>query len=435
MHRFPGIGLFFAMLLALVLPVWAEDADLRAMVLKLREKVEALEAQQQSLVGQDVEAYLASQPAARAAEGGDTDRITIHASVLGVNQNTIGLNPSDRGVVSGDYDLDFDFQVTDTLTLILHMTGNGFNDAGSDGSFPSQFPPGGAPGAPAAQATLSGLFDGIGVNGTTPTSPGNATMYEAFLRFSCSAGELTLHHELGEIDPRTRFLQNAIADNAETQFLNDLFCNPPAVEWLTDASGRTSYGYYGWIELGSNHQWTVSYGWFNTPGQWFTHGQFYVQAGWKGEVDGREMNVRVLGWVQKFFVDASGDGSAGGGASWDWWVTEKIGVWARLAINGGDANPVQADYSLGAAWNGPFGRRPDDQAGLALGFISANTNVLVGIPHSTEFTVEVYYKFMLEGGKLQVTPDFMVVTDPGGGLSPWQDDVLFILGVRVYVPF
>jgi hypothetical protein len=220
----------------------AGDPTLREEIQALREKVEALESQQATLLGVDIEEYLAHEPAWRGAEGGDAqhDRITIHASILGVNQNTLGLDPSDRSVVSGDYDLEFDFQVSDNLAMFLHLTGQGTDSAGSDGSFPSQFPPGGTPGAPAGQATLSGLFDGIGVNGTTPVAPGAADMYEAGIRFSCRAGELTLHHEVGELDPRTRFLQNDIADDAETQFLNDLFCNPPAVEWLTDASGSTT---------------------------------------------------------------------------------------------------------------------------------------------------------------------------------------------------
>lgn len=433
MHRTVAIWPLCAMLLALAVPLRAADEDLREEVKRLREKVEALEAQQSDLLGQEIDGYLATDPVYRGAQGGENDRITIHASITGVNQNTIGLDPSNRSVVNGNYDLDFDFQVTDNLSLFLHMTGNGVDSAGSDGSFPSQFP-GGTPGVPPAQATLSGLFDGIGVNGTTPTAPGFARMYEAGFEFSCQAGELTLHHQLGQLDPRTRFLQNAFADDADTQFLNDLFCNSPSVEWLTDATGRSSYAYYGWVSFGANQQWTVSYGWFNTPGRWFDKGQLYLQGAWKGEVSGHEMNVRVLAWVQSFFRDASGDGSSGGGVSWDWWLTAKVGVWARLAATGGDVNPVQADYSFGAIWNGPFGRRPDDQAGLAIGFISVNDNVLVA-PHDTEITIEIYYKLMLEGGKLQVTPELMVVTDPGGGVPPWEDSVLFILGVRFYVPF
>ncbi|HEX5135496.1 MAG TPA: carbohydrate porin [Planctomycetota bacterium] len=441
MHRIEALWAACAMLLVLAAPLLAGDADLREEVERLREKVEALEAQQTTLIADEVEEYLASQSPLRGAQGGENqDRITIHAAVTGVFQGTVGLDPSNRSVVGGDYSLDFDFQVTDDLSLFLHMVGNGFDEGGSDGTFPSQFGTvvvGSPPQTfnPIAGPTLSGLFDGIGVNGNTPTAPGVATMYEAGFRFTCRVGETTLHHEFGELDPRTRFLQNDIADDAKTQYLNDLFANPPAVEWLTDATGRTSYAYYGWLNLGSNGEWTISYGWFNTPGQWFNHGQFYIQGGWKGEVGGHVMNVRVLAWVQSFFRDASGDGSSGGGVSWDWFVTDKVGLWARIAVNGGDANPVEADYSFGAVWNGPFARRPDDQVGAALGFISANTTVLPGIPEDTEVTIEIYYKLMLEGGKLQITPDLMIVLDPGGGLPPWQDDVLFILGVRVHVPF
>jgi hypothetical protein len=29
----------------------------------------------------------------------------------------------------------------------------------------------------------------------------------------------------------------------------------------------------------------------------------------------------------------------------------------------------------------------------------------------------------------------MYVSDPGGNASPWQDDALFILGIRIHVPF
>jgi hypothetical protein len=437
MHRY--LAIWAAVAVVLALPLWAADEALREEVKRLREKVEALESEQTTFLQQEIEEYLTERDAWRGAEGGDHDRITLHASVTGVLQATVGLSPANRAVVNGDYDLDFDFQVSDDVRLFLDITGNGFDAGGSDGSFPSQFGTVmvGTPAqtfGPIAGPTLSGLFDGIGVNGTTPTAPGSARMYEAGVEFSCTVSDLTLHHQVGSLDPRPRFLQNAFADDAETQYLNDLFSNPAAVEWLTDATGRTSYGYYGWLDLAEG-QWTVSWGWFNTPGQWFNHGQLYVQVGWKGEIGGREMNVRVLAWIQDFFTDATGDGSAGGGASWDWWLTETIGLWARLAINGGDANPVESDYALGALFRGLFGARPDDELGVAIGIITANDTVVVGIPETTEVIVEVYYKLMLEGGKLQVTPHFMFVSDPGGGLPPWQDDTLFILGVRVHVPF
>jgi len=46
----------------------------------------------------------------------------------------------------------------------------------------------------------------------------------------------------------------------------------------------------------------------------------------------------------------------------------------------------------------------------------------------------VYYNFMVEDGKLQVTPHFMWIMDPNGDAFS-GDDTLMILGVRVYVPF
>ena len=38
-------------------------------------------------------------------------------------------------------------------------------------------------------------------------------------------------------------------------------------------------------------------------------------------------------------------------------------------------------------------------------------------------------------GKFQITPNLIYVADPGGGGLAWEDDALFILGVRFYVPF
>ena len=64
----------------------------------------------------------------------------------------------------------------------------------------------------------------------------------------------------------------------------------------------------------------------------------------------------------------------------------------------------------------------------------ANKSVLVGVPEDTEWSFELYYRLMLEEGKLQVTPHLLFVIDPGGGIN-WVDDTLVILGLRVFVPF
>lgn len=455
MHR--HFGMFLALIavgLVLAAPATAgDDSALREEVRQLTAKVEALQGQQSALLATEIEKYLDSSADLRSAQGdGPLAGVKITARFTGVMQSSVGLDPADRAVFNGDVDLDFDFAVTDNLDLFIHLTANDGasspdnefdpfdGDLGENGGFPSQFgsvsvgfPPSSY--GPIAGPTMSGMADGIGVNGTIPTDPGSITVYEAGIYHRMQVGSRTLHWELGAIDPRRRFLQNAFADDENTQFINNLFDDSPSVLWLTTAAGNTVYGLHMWMNFGDNNQFTVNWGWFNSPGQWFNRGQFYIQFGWKGEVNGREMNVRIMGYLDEFFRDSSGDGTAGGGVSWDWMATDKIGVFVRIAANGADVNPVEFDASIGVQFNGLIGSRPDDVLGLAVGFITANTTVIPGIPQDTEFTVELYYRYMMEDGKLQITPHIMVVTDPGGNLSPWQDDLLFILGIRIHVPF
>jgi len=421
-----------------------EDTDLREEVRQLREKIEALQGQQSALLEDEVEQYL-DQTVAGAQGNGNLDGITINARFTMVFQATLGLDPADRAVVNGDVDLDIDFAVTDNLDLFIHMTANeALSDDGDDsGSFPGQFgsvSTGAPPGVvnsfgPIAGRTFSGFTDGIGVNGTTPTDPGSVTVYEAGIYHRLQVSDRTLHWEMGAIDPRTRFLQNAFADNENTQFINNLFDDSPSVLWLTDATGRTVFGWHAWMNFGDNNQITVNFGWFNIPGQFFNNGQLYFQFHWTGEVNGREMNIRLMGTINEFFEDASNDGTAAGGASWDWYVTDTIGVGIRIAATGGDVNPVDFDAAVFVQFDGLIGSRPDDTIGVAVGFITADDGVLVGVPEDTEVTIELYYRYMMEDGKLQITPHLMIVSEPGGNTSPWQDDTLFILGVRIYVPF
>ena len=85
----------------------------------------------------------------------------------------------------------------------------------------------------------------------------------------------------------------------------------------------------------------------------------------------------------------------------------------------------------------PGRSRPDDQVGIALGFLTANSDTLgnAGLPEDQETVVEIYYKWVTANGKFQVTPHFMYVANPGGGGTGWEDDTLLIFGVRIYVPF
>jgi carbohydrate-selective porin OprB len=60
---------------------------------------------------------------------------------------------------------------------------------------------------------------------------------------------------------------------------------------------------------------------------------------------------------------------------------------------------------------------------------------VITLPEDTEFSLEVYYRYMAEDGKLQITPHLIFVSEPGGGQLVFGDDALFILGLRIHVPF
>lgn len=444
MHRHfsaSAIGFLVLGLLA-ASPVWAGDSvALQEEVTQLKEQVAALSAQQSSLLQEEVAQYLETNQAWRTAEGGGKtawDKITLNSRLTTVVQGTLGLDPANRTGVDGDVDLDFTFQVNDNLQIVLNLTANtslefqedGFSGIGGSG-FEALF-------SGIAGATGAGLTDGIGVNGTAPTDPGSITVYEAIVWWRVAMGDNTGNIGWGAMDPRRYFAQNAFADDENRQFLNNAFDDPTAVPWLSDASGRTVFGFLFWMDLGSAKAWRLSAAWFNTPGQWFNQGQLFIQIAWKGEVSGRTMNVRVFGFYDSFFdVDAE----AGGGVSWDWLVSDKIGLFIRLDANGSDTNPVTFDGSIGACFMGLVGSRPDDQLGIAVGFLSLdNTSGFNGtgpltFAEDTEFTVEVYYRFSMEGGKMEVTPGLQFISDPGGGSAGWSDDALFMLFLRIFVPF
>ncbi|MGQ0612851.1 MAG: carbohydrate porin [Planctomycetaceae bacterium] len=405
---------------------------------KLKEQVAALSAQQSTLLEQEVVQYLDRSQTWRGAEGAAKtawDMVTLNFNFTAVVQGTAGLDPADRTGVSGDVDLNFWFTITDNLDGFLSLTANSSGDFeglfGSTGSFPA-----------IGGRTGSGLTDLIGVNGAAPTDPGAITVYEAGIVHRWMVGETWLNWSIFVGDPRTRFSQNAFADDENTQFLNNLFDDSPSVPWMTDASGRGVFGMHMWVDLGADKNWRVSWAWFNAPGQFFDNGQFFIQLAWKGEVNGRAMNVRVFGFIDAFFEkSATGDDAAGGGVSWDWWVSDKIGLFVRINANGSDANPVELDASFGAVFSNIIGSRPDDQIGVAIGIISLQntSSSFNGVGpfvflEDTELTFEVYYKAVFEGGKLNVTGGLQVITDPGGGFG-WADDTLLLLHFRVFVPF
>jgi hypothetical protein len=348
------------------------------------------------------------------------NNVTITAAFTANASGTMDVNPNDRFVVSGDVDLGFHFNVTENLAL--HITAT-VAAGGSSSSTPN------------LATTYSGATDGIGTNGNVSTTgTGRAlNVYEAYIAHTAG----TVHYEVGALDPRVRFLQTAFADDENTQFVNNLFDDSPSVLWQTGSSGAGVLGIHGWVAFGGENKdmVTLSVGWFGAAGTSFLNrASLFVQVAMHFEAgNAGGLNVRLMINYDDVNRDATGDPTLAWGLSADWEMSDTVGFFLRIAGNDDDAtrgNPVEMDYSLGAQI------KMGDQGnvlGVAIGMAQANA-LVVGTVANDELTLEVYFRFNLEDGKLQITPFVMYIADPAGGLDP-LNDTLIIVGIRLHVPF
>jgi hypothetical protein len=423
-----ALGLVFAG------PVTAGEEDaLREKVRELEQKVEALSGQQSNQLSDSIDDYLESSSAWQAAQADDDggmSKVRITAALTANSQNEINQD-STQAIVSGDIDLGFHMDVTENLQL--HITGAAATSGQSNVS-------GGFAGG--ADQTLSGKDDNVGTNGNQSTVGTGRTfyLYEAFIVHGIKAGSSKVYWEIGMMDPRNRFLQNAFADNENTQFMNNLFDDPSSWNWGTD--GLTFPGIMGlhaWYSFGKEGMHTINLGWFNTAGSFWDKGVLGIQYTLKLKVAGRDMNARIAIQYDNALKDNAGDARLAWGISWDWWATDKIGVFVRIAgsddgATGAAPAPVVSvdfDWSLGAEFH-LIASRKDDYFGVALGSNGNTSNVANA--DADELVFEIYYLLAIEEGKAQITPYIMYVGNPGGFDGPNVDD-LIIFGVRIHVPF
>jgi hypothetical protein len=410
-------------------PAAAEEEDLQAEAADLRRRAETLEAQQARLLRKDVARYLDDVPPSVEAQGGSgLQGLTLDAGITGVLLATVGSDPSDTHALHGVAELNFNFDVNENLSLFLDLTANS-----NAAAFPTQF----GPIAGTAGATLSGLVDGIGVDGTISTAPGDIAAQEWGFLWTVFIEDQPVEIMAGQLDPREYYATNAFAADPRTQFLNNLFDDPPALDWPTNATGTSIYGLRLYSQFGKKKEYSFDIGWYNTPGRWFDNGILLMEFVWQGQLKGREFHLRAYGQV-----NSAPDTIAGGfGLSFDWYATEKIGLFARATVKDNQPisqnhpNQIESDWQVGAVFFGPIKSRPDDQLGVAWGLIKGPIDAIVpGAPDNHEQVIEVYYNIMLEGGKLQIIPEAQYVIDPGGGTFA-NGDNLFLLGFRLYVPF
>jgi len=416
------LGLFAAGLIW-ALPAQANDdeASLRKELDELKTQIDSLKENRTQRLDQEIEGYLESNGEwTKSAQGEDANsRITITAGIFALSQNIVGQESGlNASVVNGQAEIGFNFNVAEGLDIVTTLFAN------TQGHFPSENPQG---------ATLAGSFDGIGVDSSVNVRPqGGVQILEAFIRYAIPAGNATINMEMGLIDPRTRFLTSAFSDDYRTSFLHNEFVDPSAISWTSSAAGNNVLGLLFTYAFGQNKNFILSAGGFNGPGEWFNEMQLYVQFHWKGEISGRAMNLKLLGVIDNFYTpNGSDDDDVNWGFEWDWMASDKIGVWVIISGNTENTNTVEFSWSVGMIYTG-IGSRADDQFGVGVGSMKANTDV-ISVPEDTEYVVEAFYKYMAAGGKFQISPSVQFISDPGGGT--FDKSSIWLLSIRFYVPF
>jgi porin len=95
-------------------------------------------------------------------------------------------------------------------------------------------------------------------------------------------------------------------------------------------------------------------------------------------------------------------------------ATQGVGVFGRFGISDGDANPIEAFYSLGLGGKGVLPGRDQDRLGLGYFYTEWSDVPLaheLGINNSQG--IELFYNIAVTPW-MHITPDLQVVIDPGG---------------------
>jgi carbohydrate-selective porin OprB len=119
-------------------------------------------------------------------------------------------------------------------------------------------------------------------------------------------------------------------------------------------------------------------------------------------------------------VNGAGDTSSNGfgvGISLDQQVTDRLGLFARLAYSDKNAYDVDWFWSVGVNLKGLFPSRDKDEVGIGLAGLKGS---VAPDNDGTEFHTEVYYRIVLTE-KIAVSPDIQYVANPLG--NSHNDDV------------
>ncbi len=237
---------------------------------------------------------------------------------------------------------------------------------------------------------------------------------------------------VGKTEPLVFIDANAFANDEACQFVGKPFVNNPVldsedeyapmvaasfspVEWLTFTALGVSTSR---VNAPEERQKDVFDNIFDNP---LVAGQVTYSPKF-GELQG---NYSLYVWDalydhQKLTGEGSEDGW-GVGISADQQVTEKLGLFARLAYSNEEVYEVDWFWSVGANLKGLVPCRENDELGLAVAGLKANDDL---DESGTEIHAETYYRFFITE-HFAVSPDFQYVASPRGdrdndGVFAWM---------------
>lgn len=268
-----------------------------------------------------------------------------------------------------------------------------------------------------------------------------------------------LHLTFGKIDPFVFFDQNVAADDESTKFVNNAFVHNP----LLDSAGDTGADAYGFApgaiikysnERQKGSEWGLSLGVFGAgPGANFTGsltGPLVIaQAETAARFNYLPGNYRAYLWHNGHGADYDGFERRHGGVGFsaDQKAADDLTLFGRYGHQLQGKVRFDRALTLGAELAGNSWGRAADGVGVALGSLrtsadfrkdsltlDTNADAAPDFGYQaggTEKQMEIYYRYKLNG-KVELTPDFQWIRQPGGDGSA---ATVKVLGLRARLGF
>lgn len=263
----------------------------------------------------------------------------------------------------------------------------------------------------------------------------------------------------GKIDSFVFFDQNGIADDESSKFMNNVFVHNP----LLDSGGDIRADAYGFApgaiaqyvnEGDKGSEWGLSLGVFGSgPGANFSgsQGQPYViaQAETAARFNHLPGNYRMYVWRngRGSNYDGIARKHSGIGFSADQQVTENLTLFGRYGHQLKGKVRFDRALTLGGELAGSNWGRATDGIGLAFGTLRTsadfrNDSLTIDadadatpdfgyLASGSEKQFEIYYRYQLND-KVELTPDFQMISRPGGNGSA---STVKVLGLRAKLGF